>query len=168
LGLRALAGPKPYELLDAVFEVEVDDEDLFVPDEQEDVFSVNGNTTQVPYLRGRLDSVVSTRDRPSLRARSTSRNKGSSSEAIGRGSAPPPSPLAPRVYVAGAAAVVDDDTAAAVKRMEKMMQGIANVPLQSLQNELKDLQERQARIENLLYALTRQARGESTDSAMSY
>ncbi|KAF5381962.1 hypothetical protein D9615_004249 [Tricholomella constricta] len=46
-------------------------------------------------------------------------------------------------------------TEAAVRRVEAMMEDIRDLPVQKLKDEMKDLQDRQARIENLLLVLTR-------------
>ncbi|KAF8072069.1 receptor-activated Ca2+-permeable cation channel [Lyophyllum atratum] len=49
---------------------------------------------------------------------------------------------------------------AAVRRVEAMVEDIRDLPVQKLRDEMKDLQDRQARIENLLLVLTRGMRNE--------
>jgi len=97
---------------------------------------------------------------PELRPRSQSiqRNKGDSD--------PPASPLA-RLYARRPLSVTDahevgvvqgenmQDIVSSIRRVERTMEAIKDLPVERLRTELKELQDRQARIENLLLTLTR-------------
>jgi len=58
-------------------------------------------------------------------------------------------------------------TAAAVKKLERLVDGLKEIPYQQLKDEMKELQERQSRIENLLLTLTRGMRSDSIMSTTS-
>ncbi|KAH0585020.1 hypothetical protein H2248_008289 [Termitomyces sp. 'cryptogamus'] len=57
---------------------------------------------------------------------------------------------------------------ATMKRIESMMEDIQSLPVQKLKEEMKDLQERQARIENLLLVLTRGMRNETSGAGIPH
>ena len=50
---------------------------------------------------------------------------------------------------------------ASMKRMEAALDDVKDLPVQKLRDEMKEVQERQARIENLLMTLTRGMRHDS-------
>ncbi|EJD07018.1 receptor-activated Ca2+-permeable cation channel [Fomitiporia mediterranea MF3/22] len=76
-----------------------------------------------------------------------------------------PSPLA-RLFGApqntmGPASPISEEALAGVRRIENMLEGIRDLPVHRLKDEMKELQDRQARIENLLLTLTRGMRNET-------
>ncbi|KAF8525897.1 receptor-activated Ca2+-permeable cation channel [Hysterangium stoloniferum] len=101
-----------------------------------------------------------------LRAQSTQRNQGDSD--------PPASPLT-RLY-ARRLSVTDAhevdivqgenmrDIISSIRRVERTMETIKDLPVERLRTELKELQDRQTRIENLLLALTRDSREDLSPS----
>ncbi|KAL5504342.1 hypothetical protein ACEPAH_8416 [Sanghuangporus vaninii] len=89
-----------------------------------------------------------------------------------------PSPLArlfagPRIVTSvserngGLASPMTDETLAGVRRLETVLEGIRDLPVHRLKDELKELQERQTRIENLLLTLTRGMRNETSTNTSS-
>ncbi|TDL25527.1 receptor-activated Ca2+-permeable cation channel [Rickenella mellea] len=81
----------------------------------------------------------------------------------------PASPLSrlftrPRVYSAPdqvpAATALAEDALAGIKKMEALLEGVRDLPVQKLKDEMKELQDRQARIETLLLTLTRGMRND--------
>ncbi|KAG8997457.1 hypothetical protein FRB90_012495 [Tulasnella sp. 427] len=166
--LEAMVGSSSHDLLDAIFDVDISDEILDGLDDDAPadgpsasprigVTKVNGNevTMSVPSTprRGRFISTTSAPTSPGLR-RSQSRN--------GLLQVPDAtSPLA-RIFTAGLngggppSAVVQDDIAMSLRRVESLLEGIPEA--QKLQTELKDTKERLDRIEQLLLALSKSAR----------
>ncbi|KAL5526362.1 hypothetical protein ACEPAF_8085 [Sanghuangporus sanghuang] len=89
-----------------------------------------------------------------------------------------PSPLArlfagPRIVTSvserngGLASPMTDETLAGVRRLETVLEGIRDLPVHRLKDEIKELQERQTRIENLLLTLTRGMRNETSANTSS-
>jgi len=83
---------------------------------------------------------------------------------------PSPSPLA-RLFgaprLAGSRSenlVATDDVASSVKRMERVLEDIRDLPVSKLKDEMINLQERQQRIESLLLTLTRGMRNDTGQS----
>ncbi|KAF5327160.1 hypothetical protein D9619_004543 [Psilocybe cf. subviscida] len=66
-----------------------------------------------------------------------------------------------------AAALSAANTEASVRHIESLLQVVSDLPVQKLKEEMKELQERQARIENLLLMLTRGMRNETTTTSAS-
>jgi len=56
-------------------------------------------------------------------------------------------------------------TSVAIQKMEALLEDMRNLPVQRLKDEMKELQDRQARIENLLLMLTRGMRNETGTSS---
>ncbi|KAG8962114.1 hypothetical protein FRC05_005514 [Tulasnella sp. 425] len=168
--LEAMVGSSSHDLLDAIFDVDVSDEILDALDDEapeEDVRSAsprigvikpNGNDRggSVPGTprRGRFISTPSAPTSPG-QLRSQSRT---GFLQVPDGS----SPLA-RIFTAGLgggggppSAVVQDDIAMSLRRVEGLLEGIPEV--QKLRTELKDTKERLERIEALLLSLSRGSR----------
>lgn len=165
-----MVGSSSHDLLDAIFDVDVSDEILDALDDEapeEDVRSAsprigvikpNGNDRggSVPGTprRGRFISTPSAPTSPG-QLRSQSRT---GFLQVPDGS----SPLA-RIFTAGLgggggppSAVVQDDIAMSLRRVEGLLEGIPEV--QKLRTELKDTKERLERIETLLLSLSRGSR----------
>jgi len=58
-------------------------------------------------------------------------------------------------------------TEASLKHIEGLLEAVGKLPVQKLKDEMKELQDRQARIENLLLMLTRGMRGDVSHGAGS-
>ncbi|KAJ3778195.1 receptor-activated Ca2+-permeable cation channel [Lentinula raphanica] len=178
--VEALVGSTSADIYEAIFDVEAEnDSGLFNDSDDEDVpalrsFQVNdsipGSPTRTPG-RKRLTSLAPStsalRDPsplPSPRLRPVSNLELSSS-----GEVPSPqskSPLA-RLFVRTPSDNPNSATAgsmeASLKRFEGLVEEMKSVPLQRMREEVKELQDRQARIENLLLTLTRGMRQSDLD-----
>ena len=62
--------------------------------------------------------------------------------------------------VGNLSASLSEEALAGVRRLEVLVDGIKDLPVQRLKDEMKELQERQARIESLLLTLTRGMRND--------
>ncbi|KDR76350.1 hypothetical protein GALMADRAFT_247756 [Galerina marginata CBS 339.88] len=66
---------------------------------------------------------------------------------------------------AQAAAQAATNTEASVRQISTLLEAVGQLPVQKLKEEMKELQDRQARIENLLLMLTRGMRNEATTTS---
>ncbi|KAF8518239.1 hypothetical protein JB92DRAFT_2903943 [Gautieria morchelliformis] len=181
--LPRLVGSRMTDLHKVIFEVEVPPMDLFdgagedytramrsfrsresldkhqTPDLRFSRTGANGHSSPRPFQRLRPAS-------PGLKPGSSSRDQAELSS-----SDLPGSPLA-RVYTRprsvpdvseGVPAVGEsvEDILGSIRKVEVMMEGISELPVARLRAEMKELQDRQARIENLLMTLTRGMRGDT-------
>ncbi|KAF8529803.1 hypothetical protein JB92DRAFT_2859750 [Gautieria morchelliformis] len=181
--LPRLVGSRTTDLHKVIFDVEVPPMDLFDEAEEEETRALRSfrsreslDKHQAPDLRfSRTQGSGHSSPRPSerlpptspgLRPRSHSRHPAelSSSDLLA-------SPLA-RIYTRRPLSVPDviegvptvgesvEDILGSIRKVEVMMEGISELPVARLRTEMKELQDRQARIENLLMTLTRGMRGD--------
>jgi len=177
--LEAFTGSQTRDLYEAIFDAPCDPDLL-------DIFDNNNNNNEEerrtamtplggrsPEARGRMVGLPTS---PKARARSTSRVAPSFEMRP-----PSPSPLerlygggtrlgvpvqSPQRPVAGGAGADDDVFSgnvegSVVKRLEGLLSSAKDLPVVKLREEVKDIQDRQARIETLLVSLTKSLRGES-------
>ncbi|THH07159.1 hypothetical protein EW145_g3575 [Phellinidium pouzarii] len=194
--VEALVGSHAHTLYDAVFDIELSNEqeqelledfDFNDDDERPALRSFTsresmrkGWRTRTPSRR-RPTSIPVSPDNglPSPRApRSPRRRPKDSIKSIGEQTGvfdkltlKAPSPLTrlfgvPRLLASASegteSPTMSEEALAGVRRLEHVLEGIRDLPVQRLKDEMKDLQERQARIENLLLTLTRGMRNEPT------
>ncbi|KAI5119644.1 hypothetical protein M0805_009005 [Coniferiporia weirii] len=195
--VEALVGSNAHTLYDAIFDIELSDEQehgLFdgfddFDDERPELRSLTshenmrkGTRTRTPSRR-RAISVPGSPDgglpspgmprSPRRRPKESITSNNEQTGGLGVPNLKEPSPLArlfgaPRLVMSAsessatvAPVVITDETMAGVRRLEHVLEGIRDLPVQRLKDEMKELQERQARIENLLLTLTRGMRNET-------
>ncbi|KAG6833378.1 hypothetical protein H0H87_007995 [Tephrocybe sp. NHM501043] len=171
--VEALVGPSCNDIYDAIFDTDVPSElDPFDDSDDDDIpilrsfHSRESIAAAVPLtprrrrVRSRPPSVRRS-PRPALNLNLPS------AEPLLSAEAPITESRSPLAMLFGSRMPSADGTAsiarteAAVKRVESMVEDIRHLPVQRLKEEMKDLQERQARIENLLLVLTRGMRNET-------
>ncbi|GLB40556.1 putative receptor-activated Ca2 -permeable cation channel [Lyophyllum shimeji] len=189
--MEALVGSSSNDVYEAIFEVDVTSEiDPFEDSDEEGPFlrsfhsqeNVGGGaagqpgTPTTPRRRKRLAPSAGGAATPSPRASPRSKNlnlalppmePSQSAEPLLSAEQPASvnrSPLA--LFFSSRMPSADGHAAAVraeatVKRVEAMMEDMRDLPVQKLKDEMKDLQDRQARIENLLLVLTRGMRNET-------
>ncbi|KAH8112747.1 receptor-activated Ca2+-permeable cation channel [Phellopilus nigrolimitatus] len=190
--VEALIGTHAHTLYDAIFDVELSNEqehELYEEFDDEDdrpALRSLASRESMPYRRARTLSrkrAISTsvpesperglpspggprspRRRPKMSLQSNPEQAG------GLGLPKAPSPLTrlfsgPRLVTSFSdntvAPGMTEDAIAGVRKLENVLEGIRDLPVQKLKDEMKELQERQARIENLLLTLTRGMRNET-------
>ncbi|KAL1744466.1 hypothetical protein HDZ31DRAFT_64060 [Schizophyllum fasciatum] len=181
--LEALVGTRSDDLVEAIFDVDEEhDDDLFQSGNEEDeerdaprfygsressrtptraLASSNAASDVIRRLRSeRHASPRSTR--PRIRTRTLS----SASEVVATAEVPS-GPLSPLAKFFGYGREEKEDAGsvagvqASMKRMEAVLDDVRDLPVQKLRDEMREMQERQARIENLLMTLTRGMRHDS-------
>ncbi|KAJ8521110.1 hypothetical protein ONZ45_g2146 [Pleurotus djamor] len=177
--VEALVGSTSNDLYEAIFDLDVEQEDFDIFEEDADEVPAlrsiasrdnvrlagSGAVTPPGRRRGISPSPLRERSSPhgSPRRRVHSALAPISLDVTGAPEAPDAnlrSPLArlfaPRLRDNAAPAVAD----ATVKKMESLVENIRDLPVNKLKDEMKELQDRQARIENLLLMLTRGMRND--------
>ncbi|KIJ51512.1 hypothetical protein M422DRAFT_26918 [Sphaerobolus stellatus SS14] len=186
--LEAMVGTRTHDLHEALFAVEASEMSIFEEHGEDDIIGLrafpsreslgrhraphsplllpnagpsNPSSPKVMPLSPRLPPFTPTR------ARSRSQNRQERHVDL-----EPPSPLA-RMYARRPISMVDgvregaeqdqsiQDILAGIKKVEHVMESINDLPVGRLRAEIKELQERQTRIEGLLLTLTRGMRGEN-------
>ncbi|KAJ3742240.1 hypothetical protein DFH05DRAFT_1402192 [Lentinula detonsa] len=178
--IEALVGSTSADIYEAIFEVEADNENgLFTDSEDENIPAlrsfVNESNPASPtsaLARKRLTSLahsISARRDPSPLPSPRLRPISANLELSSSGEVPSPqskSPLA-RLFVRTPSdhpmSATVDSIEANVKRVEALVDEMKGLPLQRMREEMKELQDRQARIENLLLTLTRGMRQSDLD-----
>ena len=204
--VEALVGSHPHTLYDAIFDIELSDEQEQALYED---FS-DGEDEDAPALRS-LASRENVRRRPGTRTPSRRRMQSASHPSTPDrlpSPLPPRSPLrrpkeslqsdngqagglmpglpviktrsplarlfaGPRLVTSVSESTVSptspmtEETLAGVRKLENVLEGIRDLPVHRLKDEMKELQERQARIENLLLTLTRGMRNETSSHTAS-
>ncbi|THU86429.1 hypothetical protein K435DRAFT_829719 [Dendrothele bispora CBS 962.96] len=168
--VEALVGSTSADLYGAIFDLEIDhDFELFdneaeerplFPPPRDDV-----RTPPSPTARRRPSSLFAPRREQHSPIGSPRRrvltNLDTSAEVLAINSRS--SPLA-RLFTRTTTAAPENSAAveASIKRLETIVDSIKDSPIQRLKEEMKELQDRQARIENLLLVLTRGMRNDSS------
>ncbi|KAL0569007.1 hypothetical protein V5O48_012959, partial [Marasmius crinis-equi] len=160
--IEALMGSSSADLYDAIFDVEAEHEGLFSPTAEDEIPMLRSfhSRERLPG-RGLSPTPSSHRQRPDSLLVSTTPH-GSPRPRIMTHLEPeaPASPLA-KLFNRDALTAAPAQLNASVKRMEAIVQDIKD-PVHGLREEIKELQERQSRIESLLLTLTRGMRSGST------
>ncbi|KAJ4488076.1 hypothetical protein J3R30DRAFT_3280335 [Lentinula aciculospora] len=178
--IEALVGSTSADIYGAIFDVDAENEtELFADSEDEDApalrsfgnVSSPGSPTSGPPRRrvASLAPIAGARRDPSPLVSPRLRPISSNLDLLSSGEVSSPqskSPLA-RLFVrtpsdnpvSAAASSVE----ASVKRVEALVDEMKGLPLQRVREEMKELQDRQARIENLLLTLTRGMRQSDYD-----
>lgn len=179
--VEALVGSASNDLYDAIFEVEVaEDFDIF--DESDDdapalrSFDSRENirasgTSPGPELRKRPSSLSVSRAGPSPKASPRQRviSTLSPNDVFTSPDVITTSFRSPLARLFNQRSPVDGPAVgeASLKRIETLLDDVRSLPVQRLKEEMKELQDRQARIENLLLMLTRGMRNESRQGTIS-
>ncbi|KAL1697151.1 hypothetical protein GGG16DRAFT_84808 [Schizophyllum commune] len=175
--LEGLVGTRAEDLVEAIFDVDEEhDDDLFQSSNEEDeerqgrryYGSREHSRTPTRGLASPPDVIRRLRaERPTSRPRLRTRTLSSASEVVATAEVPsgPLSPLA-KFFGYGREGKEADPASvanvqASMKRMEAALDDVKDLPVQKLRDEMKEVQERQARIENLLMTLTRGMRHDS-------
>ncbi|KAL1759335.1 hypothetical protein FB107DRAFT_257575 [Schizophyllum commune] len=175
--LEGLVGTRAEDLVEAIFEVDEEhDDDLFQSSNEEDeerqgrryYGSREHSRTPTRGLASPPDVIRRLRaERQTSRPRLRTRTLSSASEVVATAEVPsgPLSPLA-KFFGYGREGKEADPASvanvqASMKRMEAALDDVKDLPVQKLRDEMKEMQERQARIENLLMTLTRGMRHDS-------
>ncbi|KAJ8078670.1 hypothetical protein PM082_012953 [Marasmius tenuissimus] len=159
--IEALMGSASADLYDAIFDVEAEhDSDLFGPTADDDELPMLRSfhsRERLPGGGGRLSPTPSShRQRPASISITTTTPHGSPRPRISTNLEPettPASPLA-RLFNRESLTVAPAQLNASVRRIEAVVENIKD-PVHGLREEIKELQERQSRIESLLLTLTR-------------
>ncbi|KAL1668321.1 hypothetical protein GGF50DRAFT_96767 [Schizophyllum commune] len=169
--LEGLVGTRAEDLVEAIFDVDEEhDDDLFQSSNEEDeerqgrryYDSREHSRTPTRGLASPPDVIRRLRaERQTSRPRLRTRTLSSASEVVATAEVPsgPLSPLA-KFFGYGREGKEADPASvanvqASMKRMEAALDDVKDLPVQKLRDEMKEMQERQARIENLLMTLTR-------------
>uniref|UniRef100_D8Q4C4 Polycystin cation channel PKD1/PKD2 domain-containing protein n=1 Tax=Schizophyllum commune (strain H4-8 / FGSC 9210) TaxID=578458 RepID=D8Q4C4_SCHCM len=175
--LEGLVGTRAEDLVEAIFDVDEEhDDDLFQTSNEEDeerqgrryYGSREHSRTPTRGLASPPDVIRRLRaERQTSRPRPRTRTLSSASEVVATAEVPsgPLSPLA-KFFGYGREGKEADPASvanvqASMKRMEAALDDVKDLPVQKLRDEMKEMQERQARIENLLMTLTRGMRHDS-------
>ncbi|KAI4519528.1 hypothetical protein K525DRAFT_258399 [Schizophyllum commune Loenen D] len=175
--LEGLVGTRAEDLVEAIFDVDEEhDDDLFQSSNEEDeerqgrryYGSREHSRTPTRGLASPPDVIRRLRaERQTSRPRLRTRTLSSASEVVATAEVPsgPLSPLA-KFFGYGREGKEGDtgsvaNVQASMKRMEAALDDVKDLPVQQLRDEMKEVQERQARIENLLMTLTRGMRHDS-------
>ncbi|KAL1708013.1 hypothetical protein EV121DRAFT_255204 [Schizophyllum commune] len=175
--LEGLVGTRAEDLVEAIFDVDEEhDDDLFQSSNEEDeerqgrryYGSREHSRTPTRGLASPPDVIRRLRaERQTSRPRLRTRTLSSASEVVATAEVPsgPLSPLA-KFFGYGREGKEADPASvanvqASMKRMEAALDDVKDLPVQKLRDEMKEMQERQARIENLLMTLTRGMRHDS-------
>ncbi|KAL1724237.1 hypothetical protein EV715DRAFT_244703 [Schizophyllum commune] len=175
--LEGLVGTRAEDLVEAIFDVDEEhDDDLFQSSNEEDeepqgrsyYGSREHSRTPTRGLASPPDVIRRLRaERQTSRPRLRTRTLSSASEVVATAEVPsgPLSPLA-KFFGYGREGKEADPASvanvqASMKRMEAALDDVKDLPVQKLRDEMKEVQERQARIENLLMTLTRGMRHDS-------
>jgi len=188
--IEAFTGSQTRDLYEAIFEAACDPDLLKAMEEDNSNQNGNGNGNEVqeerrgtpqagrsPNNRGRTANLPSLPGSPLGQGRPRSRSRLAPSIEM---RPPSPSPLA-RLYGGGRLNMpmlspsrptfaADDDvfgssSSEAIGRLEGLLRSAKDLPVVRLKEEMKELQDRQARIEALLVSLTRSLRGDSMSSS---
>ncbi|KDQ24626.1 hypothetical protein PLEOSDRAFT_52386 [Pleurotus ostreatus PC15] len=179
--VEALVGSSSNDLYDAIFDLDIPQQefnDLFDGEDDEDELPALRSTASRDNVRLPRSGPTTPRKRPTSLPRSPLRDRSSphasprprvastlapiNLEAAHLADAPTErSPLArlfaPKIHTDSSTAVHIEAT---LKKMESVVEDMRGLPVQKLKDEMKELQDRQARIENLLLMLTRGMRNE--------
>lgn len=177
---RALVGSNSNDILEAVFEVGAQSDESPFLQRGFDLDEARSPSVDSANRRGRMTPDGRPAQTSGTPARLRIGPRSRSGQRMNRQSDPPPqlfvdqgldgnqSPLA-QLFGKGLQShsrvpsireeLAGEETANALKRMEGMLEDIKDRHGDKVREELKDLQERQARIESLLLTLTRSARG---------
>ncbi|KAF9466490.1 receptor-activated Ca2+-permeable cation channel [Collybia nuda] len=176
--VEALVGSTTNELYEAIFDVEISSEFEFFEESDDEFHTLRSlhsreNLRLPPSPTPRRQKRPASIDPP---LRETPQRNSPRSRAIS--SLSPLAPVAPEISASSArsplamlfgqrmASPTDPHTVASVeasvKRIEALMEDMRDLPVQRLNDEMKELQDRQARIENLLLVLTRGMRNETS------
>ncbi|KAJ8692702.1 hypothetical protein PTI98_009991 [Pleurotus ostreatus] len=179
--VEALVGSSSNDLYDAIFDLDIPQQefnDLFDGEDDEDELPALRSTASRDNVRPPRSGPTTPRKRPTSLPRSPLRDRSSphasprprvastlapiNLEAAHLADAPTErSPLArlfaPKIHTDSSTAVHIEAT---LKKMESVVEDMRGLPVQKLKDEMKELQDRQARIENLLLMLTRGMRNE--------
>ncbi|KAL4263192.1 Transient receptor potential calcium channel [Pleurotus pulmonarius] len=179
--IEALVGSSSNDLYEAIFDLDIPQQefdDLFDGEDDEDELPALRSMASRDNVRPPRSGPTTPRKRPTSLPRSSLRDRSSplgsprprvvsalapiNLEATHLADAPTErSPLArlfaPKIHTDGSTAAHVEAT---LKKMETVVEDMRGLPVQKLKDEMKELQDRQARIENLLLMLTRGMRNE--------